>query len=72
VRRIDADGGNGSRFVGRQMPPRLSTCRNGQTNATGSVGNWKFNPVSRSYNPLNNSFSNENFAAILIGEVNGD
>jgi uncharacterized repeat protein (TIGR01451 family) len=45
---------------------------NGQTNATGSVGNWKFNPVSLSYNPLNNSFSNENYAAFLVGEVSGD
>jgi CSLREA domain-containing protein len=44
---------------------------NQQTNATGAVGNWRFNPVARNYSALNNSLSGENYAAILIGEVNG-
>ena len=44
---------------------------NQQTNATGQVGNWKFNPAARNYFPLNNSLSGQNYAAILIGEVNG-
>jgi hypothetical protein len=45
----------------------------GGSNAnTGQVGNWKFDPVSRPYQPLNNSVSGENYTAILIGEVNGD
>jgi hypothetical protein len=44
----------------------------GQTANTGQVGNWKFDPISRSYQPLNNSVSGENYTAILIGEVNGN
>lgn len=44
----------------------------GQTANTGQVGNWKFNLPERSYTPLNGSLSNENYEAILIGEVNGD
>ncbi|HEX8399812.1 MAG TPA: dockerin type I domain-containing protein, partial [Pyrinomonadaceae bacterium] len=45
----------------------------GASNAnTGQVGNWKFDPVSRPYQPLNNSVSGENYTAILIGEVNGN
>jgi hypothetical protein len=44
---------------------------NAQTNATGQVGNWKFNPISRPYASLNSSLSGENYEAILIGEVNG-
>ncbi|HEX8399344.1 MAG TPA: PQQ-binding-like beta-propeller repeat protein [Pyrinomonadaceae bacterium] len=39
---------------------------------TGQVGNWKFDPVPRPYSPLNGSMSNENYTAILVGEVNGD
>jgi hypothetical protein len=45
----------------------------GTSNAnTGQVGNWKFDPASRPYKPLNNSVSGENYIAILIGEVNGN
>jgi hypothetical protein len=45
----------------------------GTSNAnTGQVGNWKFDPASRPYQPLNNSMSNENYSAILVGEVNGN
>jgi CSLREA domain-containing protein len=44
---------------------------NQQTANTGAVGNWKFNPPNRIYNPLMNSSSNQDYAAILIGEVNG-
>jgi hypothetical protein len=39
---------------------------------TGQIGNWKFDPVPRPYSPLNGSMSNENYTAILVGEVNGD
>ena len=39
---------------------------------TGQVGNWKFDPVSRPYQPLSSSVSGENYTAILIGEVNGN
>jgi hypothetical protein len=45
---------------------------NGQNANTGQVGNWKFDPVSRPYQPLENSMSNENYTAILVGEVNGN
>jgi hypothetical protein len=38
---------------------------------TGQVGNWKFDPVSRPYQPLNNSVSGHNYTAFLIGEING-
>ena len=45
----------------------------GASNAnTGQVGNWKFDPVSRPYQPLNIMVSNDNYTAILIGEVNGN
>jgi hypothetical protein len=44
---------------------------NGANANTGQVGNWKFNPPERSYTPLNGSLSNENYEAILIGDVNG-
>jgi Tol biopolymer transport system component len=39
---------------------------------TGKVGNWKFDPVSRPYQPLNGNVSGDNYTAILIGEVNGN
>jgi parallel beta-helix repeat protein len=42
-----------------------------QTANTGQVGNWRFNPVSRSYTPLSGSQTNQNYDAILIGDVNG-
>jgi CSLREA domain-containing protein len=45
---------------------------NAQTPNTGQVGNWRFSPVARNYNSLNNSLAGENYEAILIGEVNGN
>jgi TolB protein len=45
---------------------------NGQNASTGSVGNWKFTPAQRSYDQIFDSMENENYAAILIGEINGD
>lgn len=44
---------------------------NAQTANTGAVGNWRFNPINRPYNPLIGSQQNQNYDAILIGEVNG-
>jgi hypothetical protein len=38
---------------------------------TGQVGNWKFDPVSRPYQPLNIMVSNDNYSAVIVGEVNG-
>ena len=45
---------------------------NGANANTGEVGNWKFLPASQSYQPLNGSALNQNYIAILIGEINGD
>jgi len=45
---------------------------NGQNANTGQVGNWRFDPVSHPYSPLNSSMYNENYTAILVGEVNGN
>ncbi|HEX8196462.1 MAG TPA: carboxypeptidase regulatory-like domain-containing protein [Pyrinomonadaceae bacterium] len=45
---------------------------NGQTPNTGQVGNWKFPSAPRSYGPVSGSQSNENYFAILVGEVNGN
>lgn len=39
---------------------------------TGQAGNWKFSPASRSYNSISNSFSNENYEAFLVGDVDGN
>lgn len=44
----------------------------GPTNGTGIAGDWKVTPPLRSYIPLLNSLGNEDYDAILIGEVNGD
>jgi hypothetical protein len=45
---------------------------NGANANTGQVGNWKFSPVSREYSSLSNPLADENYTALLIGEVNGD
>ncbi|HEX8398117.1 MAG TPA: dockerin type I repeat-containing protein [Pyrinomonadaceae bacterium] len=45
---------------------------NSQNANTGLVGNWKFLPGSQSYQPLNGSAFNQNYTAILIGEINGN
>ncbi|MDQ4122509.1 MAG: dockerin type I repeat-containing protein [Acidobacteriota bacterium] len=45
---------------------------NGPNANTGQVGNWKFDPISRSYIDLGNSVSGQNYTAFLIGEVDGD
>ena len=45
---------------------------NGSNTNTGQVGNWKFDPPTHNYTPLNNNVSGENFTAFLVGEVDGD
>ncbi|MDQ4121911.1 MAG: M36 family metallopeptidase [Acidobacteriota bacterium] len=45
---------------------------NGQNQNTGQTGNWKFVDPSKTYNPLSASQVNQNYAAFLIGEVDGD
>jgi hypothetical protein len=44
---------------------------NRQTEITGETGNWEFSPLSRPYNSVSNSVSNQNYEAFLIGDVNG-
>lgn len=43
-----------------------------QIAGSGEVGNWKFIPNQRTYVPLTGSRTGENYAAILVGEVNGN
>lgn len=43
-----------------------------QNASSGQVGNWKFLPTQRTYEPLTGSRVGENYEAILIGEVNGN
>jgi subtilisin family serine protease len=38
---------------------------------TGQVGTWKFDPVSRPYPALNSMVSNDNYSAVIVGDVNG-
>jgi CSLREA domain-containing protein len=42
-----------------------------QNGTTGQVADWKFVPPSRDYPSLTSSLTNENYQAILIGEVDG-
>lgn len=44
----------------------------GATKETGAVGNWKFTPATGSYSSLPGSLSDQNYEAILVGEVNGN
>ncbi|HEX9930407.1 MAG TPA: SBBP repeat-containing protein [Pyrinomonadaceae bacterium] len=45
----------------------------GSQNAnTGQIGNWKFTPANRPYEPLNGNLFDQNYAAILVGEISGD
>ncbi|HEX8265905.1 MAG TPA: carboxypeptidase regulatory-like domain-containing protein [Pyrinomonadaceae bacterium] len=39
---------------------------------TGQVGNWRFSPPTRDYEPLVNSLAGQDYEAILVGEVNGN
>jgi hypothetical protein len=45
---------------------------NGPGANTGAVGTWEFIPPSRMYDPLLTSQTNQDYTAILLGEVNGD
>lgn len=45
---------------------------NGQTAQTGQTGNWKFSEPSRSYSPLSDNLFDENYTALLIGDVSGN
>ncbi len=39
---------------------------------SGETGTWRFTPESRSYSPLNGDQSNQDYQAVLIGEVTGN
>jgi leucyl aminopeptidase len=45
---------------------------NGQNANTGTVGQWKFAPASRNYSAFSSFDADENYTAVLIGEINGD
>jgi CSLREA domain-containing protein len=45
---------------------------NGQNANTGEVGVWRFAPPSRDYASLAGTINNQNYEAVLVGEVNGD
>jgi hypothetical protein len=36
------------------------------------TGTWKFVPANRLYNPLSSNLSNENYDAVLVGDVSGN
>src|SRR5262249_30796792 len=42
------------------------------TGNTGIVGTWKFVPTSRSYPSVSGNQTNQNFDAILVGDVSGN
>ncbi|HEX8398716.1 MAG TPA: NosD domain-containing protein [Pyrinomonadaceae bacterium] len=45
---------------------------NGSNANTGQVSVWKFDPPSREYAPLAGTIDNQNYEAVLVGEVNGN
>ncbi|MFN0279465.1 MAG: cohesin domain-containing protein [Pyrinomonadaceae bacterium] len=38
----------------------------------GSTGNWRFSPVNRTYSSVTASITNQDYAALLMGEVSGN
>jgi hypothetical protein len=44
---------------------------NGANANTGQVGTWRFDPISRPYPALNSMVSNDNYSAVIVGDVNG-
>lgn len=45
---------------------------NGANANTGETGNWRFSPAPRSYNSVYSPLTNQNYEAILVGEINGN
>ncbi|HEX9927083.1 MAG TPA: PKD domain-containing protein [Pyrinomonadaceae bacterium] len=45
---------------------------NGTTANTGHVGNWRFSPAPRSYNSVFSPITNQNYEAVIVGEINGN
>ncbi|MDQ4120275.1 MAG: M20/M25/M40 family metallo-hydrolase [Acidobacteriota bacterium] len=44
---------------------------NGQSNLTGAAGQWNFTPPSRSYSAFSGFDADENYTAVLVGDVDG-
>ncbi len=40
--------------------------------STNIIGQWKFVPTNRQYTSVNSNLSNENYEAVLVGEVSGN
>jgi len=71
--RIAADANNSGTITSFDATQILRyVAAGGQTGATGAVGTWKFTPPARNHNSILESVKNENYEAILIGEVNGN
>ena len=45
---------------------------NGANANTGQTGKWKFSPATRNYDAMITSLAGEDYAGILIGDINGD
>jgi PKD repeat protein len=45
---------------------------NGANASTGETGNWRFSPAPRSYNSVYSPLTNQNYEAVLVGEINGN
>ncbi|HEX8265904.1 MAG TPA: PKD domain-containing protein [Pyrinomonadaceae bacterium] len=45
---------------------------NGANANTGEMGTWRFSPAPRSYNSVYSPLTNQNYEAILVGEINGN
>jgi TolB protein len=71
--RIAADSNNSNSITSFDATQILRyVAANAQTPATGQVGNWKFSPAPRNYPSLFGSLPDQNYEAILVGEVNGN
>jgi len=44
----------------------------GLTNPNNQTGRWAFTPATRTYSNVNTDLANENYDALLMGDVNGD
>ncbi|MDQ4121753.1 MAG: putative Ig domain-containing protein [Acidobacteriota bacterium] len=67
----DTDGSNDiSAFDATQILRYVAA--NGPNANTGQAGNWILTPTSKTYGVLNNPAFDENYTAILIGEISGD
>lgn len=70
-RAADTDGdGTVSSFDATQMLRYVAS--NGASSGTGQIGTWRFTPSQRTYAPLLGSQYNQNYEAVLVGEVTGD